>query len=115
MAPFELSSNRLLPDLFWHLADLGPWLLAALVVLLPIARFRQAVLVSLTAGLISAALSATVFHYTYTTVIWAGHKDAIRSLDQSALSAGFAAGAAAAFVLTALHRLLRGAGKRYCV
>lgn len=106
----ELSGNPLLRDAFWQLAAIGPWMLAALVLLLLVAGWRQAALASLAAGLACAALGAWTFHHTYAVTLWAGHKEAIRRLDQGALSAGFALGAAAAMVLATAYRV----GRRRC-
>lgn len=72
-------------DLFWLSADLGPIALSAMLALLAVSRYRRMA----AAGLLVCAVVAVAFHYSYALVIWRGHDSAIRSLDTSALLAGF--------------------------
>jgi hypothetical protein len=102
-----LSGNRFLRELFWHFADAGPWLFAGLLALLCVARWRHATMAALAISLACAVAVAAIFHVNYAIPIWEGHDSAIRSLDRSALSAGFAAGAVAVLLVVAARRAMR--------
>jgi hypothetical protein len=101
------ARNEFLRNLFWQLDDAGPWLLTGLLLLLFIADWRRTAVVSLTLSALCAVAMGVVFHLYYAIPIWGGHESAIRSLDRSALWAGFAAGAFAALVAALAHRALR--------
>jgi hypothetical protein len=87
----EISSNRMYRDLFWLLATLGPIALCAMLAVLAVPKYRRVAAVGLLSCAVGAALAAATFHYSYALLIWGGHDSAIRSLDRSALFAGFAA------------------------
>ena len=89
----EISSNRMYRDLFWLLATLGPIALCVMLAVLAAPKYRPVAAVGLLSCTVGAALAAATFHYNYALLIWRGHDSAIRSLDTSALLAGFAAGA----------------------
>ena len=88
-----LSSHRAYRDLFWYLATIAPMLLVVLLSFLFSSRFRRAAGLGLACSAAGALLFALLFHHTYALGIWRGHDSAIRSLDQAALLAGFAASA----------------------
>ncbi len=103
-----LSSHRACRDLFWHLATIAPLLLVVLLCLLFSSRIRRAAAVGLACSAAGALLFALLFHHTYALGIWRGHDSAIRSLDQAALLAGFAAGAVVyAFALSICAGVVR--------
>jgi hypothetical protein len=89
----EISSDRMYRDMFWLLANLGPIALCGMLALLAVPRYRQVATAGLLLCAVGAGVVGAVFHFTYALVIWGGHDSAIRSLDTSALMAGFAAGA----------------------
>jgi peptidoglycan/LPS O-acetylase OafA/YrhL len=87
----EISSNRMYRDLFWLLATLGPIALCGMLAVLVVPKYRRVAAVGLLSCTVGAALASATFHYNYALLIWGGHDSAIRSLDRSALFAGFAA------------------------
>jgi hypothetical protein len=89
----EISSSRMYRDLFWLSADLGPIALCGMLALLAVPRYRWKAAAGLLLCAAGAGVAAAVFHYSYALLIWGGHDSAIRSLDTSALLAGFTASA----------------------
>jgi hypothetical protein len=85
----EISSSRMYRDLFWQSADLGPIVLCGMLSLLAVSRYRRMAAAGLLVCAVGAGVVAVAFHYSYALVIWRGHDSAIRSLDTSALLAGF--------------------------
>ena len=87
----EISSDRMYRDLFWLLATLGPIALCGMLAVLAVPKYRRVAAVGLLLCTVGAGCVAAVFHHGYALLIWGGHDSAIRSLDTSALFAGFAA------------------------
>jgi uncharacterized membrane protein YraQ (UPF0718 family) len=101
------SNNRFLRDLFWQLDGAGPWLLAGLLLLLLIADWRRTAMAALAFSALCGLAVAVVLHINYVMPTWRNHESAIRYLDSSAASAGFAAGAFAALLIAGAYRALR--------
>jgi hypothetical protein len=107
-----LSGQRPYRDLFWQLATLAPVLLVVLLVLVAIPRCRRAAIMGLVLCAGGAVLGVVMFHYAYALAIWRRHDSAIRYLDQSAVRAGFAAGAVTYAAGLAVYATVRRVGLR---
>lgn len=108
---WQLPNHGLYAALGWRLAMAAPFVLAAFLALLFVPRYRRWAAAGLLLCAAGATLAATVFHYSYSLVIWGGHESAIRMLDERAFVAGFGASAVVygmgVAVIAAVRRLMR--------
>jgi hypothetical protein len=82
-------------DLFWALVTIAPVVLAVIVALLAVPRYRRMAATALLACVVGATAFTALFHFTYALPTWRGHASAIEYLNGLAVMAGFAASAIA--------------------